>query len=58
VKPVDLTKWTVETYTKKDLHAEKYLSKDPSRGLQAQPNWEVLTDGNSVEQLEDSLLFG
>ncbi|NEP60603.1 MAG: hypothetical protein F6K31_26995, partial [Symploca sp. SIO2G7] len=50
MKPVDLTKWTVETYTKEAIHAQKYVSKYPGRGIQAQPNWEVLTDGNSVEQ--------
>ncbi|NER21601.1 MAG: hypothetical protein F6J96_13055 [Symploca sp. SIO1C2] len=55
MKPVDLTQWTVETYTKEAIHAQKYVSKYPGRGIQAQPNWEVLTDGNSVEQLEDSL---
>jgi len=55
MKPVDLTKWTAETYTKEAIHAQKYVSKYPGRGIQAQPNWEVLTDGNSVEQLENSL---
>ncbi|NER51748.1 MAG: hypothetical protein F6J92_34925 [Symploca sp. SIO1A3] len=55
MKPVDLTQWTVETYTQEAIHAQKYVSKYPGRGIQAQPNWEVLTDGNSVEQLEDSL---
>ncbi|NER93261.1 MAG: hypothetical protein F6J86_05390 [Symploca sp. SIO1B1] len=55
MKPVDLTKWTVETYTKKDLHAEKYLSKNPSRGLQEKPNWQILPDGKSVQQSVQSL---
>jgi len=55
MKSVDLTKWTAETYTKRDMHAEKYLSKNPSIGLQEQPNWHILPDGKSVQQSVQSL---
>ncbi|NEP10802.1 MAG: hypothetical protein F6K14_11410 [Symploca sp. SIO2C1] len=51
MKPVDLTKWTAETYLRKDIDAERF------KGLKDKPDWKIVPDGkgNSVDQLEQSL---